>query len=339
MLSLIALLLACSTPTPAPRLSEVVADPALPAAAGEPVPSEPEVDPASLRPDERKIRVRIETTVELPEQSDQSVHIFLPVPADDDHQTLRRYDIRARIEGAVKTEDVYGNRYWHGELTRNDGVPVRVETTFDVYREVWVGPELDSDFTELLKPDAVRFERFLEASSVVPVGTRAESLRPRLERLREARDSERLTDVARQIWGDLVADPPEGSCVEVNGLFASLLRTEGIAARLETGLYVPFEPASGDALRPHCWTSFYVSNVGWVPTDLVAALQVDGPEATFGRLLADRVLLSVGDDLRLGEHHEAGPLPTFGHAYVELGGEPWEGFSVELSYESEPADP
>ena len=77
---------------------------------------------------------------------------------------------------------------------------------------------------------------------------------------------------------------------------------------------------------------FYLPETGWLPIDASEAFKhPEKRELYYGTQLSDRIHLTTGRDLRLGESHRDRPLNYFVYPYVEVEGVAWKG-PVERSF-------
>ena len=99
-----------------------------------------------------------------------------------------------------------------------------------------------------------------------------------------------------------------GNCTDFHALFISLARSEGIPARFEIGFPVPESRDEGKIAGYHCWVQFYLPEVGWFPIDASEAFKhPERREFFYGSPSRDRIHMTTGRDLELGEGHEASP--------------------------------
>jgi transglutaminase-like putative cysteine protease len=278
-------------------------------------------------------------------QGEGPVHVFVPLPREDENQDVLERRIRTSIPGEVGLERAHGNVFWHGSVPVSDGgtITVNVET---VVRRVPIERErLDEPVPEgLSKAERRKHARYLGPSARVVVNDPV--LAPIQKEIRRIADPGDPARYARAIY-DWVVDNVEykkvgtgwgngdtfwacseryGNCTDFHSLFISLARSAGIPARFEMGFPVPQDKAGGEIKGYHCWTQFYRPGLGWVPVD--ASEAVKNPElreTLYGGQPADRILLTMGRDLELGEGHESGPLNYFIYPLVEVGGELWDG--------------
>ncbi len=124
-----------------------------------------------------------------------------------------------------------------------------------------------------------------------------------------------------------------GNCTDFHALFNSLARARGIPARFGIGFTVPAERPAGTLRGYHCWGDFYLPDIGWVPIDASEAdKHPDKRELYFGTHPADRVLMTVGRDLQLGEGHASGALNYFVHPHVEVNGQKVANVELVVSF-------
>ncbi|MEK7477718.1 MAG: transglutaminase domain-containing protein [Candidatus Coatesbacteria bacterium] len=135
--------------------------------------------------------------------------------------------------------------------------------------------------------------------------------------------------------GDSVfaCDVRRGNCTDFHSLFMALAISAGLPTRFNMGLPIPGAPA-GDLAGYHCWAEFYEPDRGWVPVDISEAWRrKDRREFYFGALDADRVLLSVGRDIRLAPAPASRErLNWFLDPYAEVHDRPLAGVTAHWSW-------
>lgn len=318
--------------------------------------------PASAGTDERRFRFSYQTEVGPIPAGEGPVHVFIPLPAETRRQTVESLEITADIPGAIETEPVYGNRFWHGRLAASTGEPITVTLETVVLRRAARTPATVRSDGEAMTRDERRL--FLGPNQRVVVGH--EVLDPILGEIRASADEDDQADKARVIydwvvdnvtykkvgsgWGNgdtfWACSERYGNCTDFHALFISLARTEGIPARFEMGFPVPAERSAGTIEGYHCWVEFHVDEVGWLPIDASeASKRPEEREDFFGSQPADRIHFTTGRDLRLGPDHRSTLLNYFVYPHVEVAGEPWKGplerefRYAESSHGSEPSAP
>lgn len=120
-----------------------------------------------------------------------------------------------------------------------------------------------------------------------------------------------------------------GNCTDFHSLFIAMARAQGIPARFEIGLPLSRE-GFGNIPGYHCWAQVYEPGRGWFPIDISESKKLGAPNAFFGRLPPNRILLSAGRDIRLNPPQQGQPLNFFFDPYAEMDGQKME--SVQASY-------
>jgi len=281
----------------------------------------------------------------------ETLTLFLPIAADTTGQRILEVDVEASdgVRGCFGREDRHGNRFWVAELPARRPSQTRIVVKYDVVRDV-VRAGDDAG-------DARSARAFLGADARVPVDHPI--LEPILEEVRAASPEASPADRARAIY-DWVVDNVEykktgtgwgngdtfwacneryGNCTDFHSLFISLARTEGIPARFEMGFPVPLDRTGGTIAGYHCWVEFWLPNEGWVPIDASEASKHPAKrELFYGTHPADRLQLSRGRDLQLGEAHRDRRLNYFVYPYLEADGRKRD-VAVETRFRYEEARP
>jgi len=269
------------------------------------------------------------------------VHVFVPLAASSDAQQVVDERITSDLEGSVETEPRYGNRYWRGSVAASDGGVIEVDVVTTVERRVSRREPPGGPSRALSAAEREALRKFLEANERVVVGHPV--LDPILAEIGQSTQGAGAAARARATY-DWVVDNVEykkvgtgwgngdtfwacseryGNCTDFHALFISLARTQDIPARFEIGFPVPDERPEGEIGGYHCWVSFYLPETGWFPIDASEASKDPARrEHFYGSSLADRIHLTTGRDLRLGEHHRGPALNYFVYPYVEVGGAP-----------------
>jgi hypothetical protein len=114
-----------------------------------------------------------------------------------------------------------------------------------------------------------------------------------------------------------------GCCTDLHSLFIAAARSQGIPARIQFGYRVKPDK-EGQEYDPsyRCWVEFYLTGLGWVPTDVVVA---DAGEPTarmanYGTLDARRVWLWQGRGLELEPRQASKPIETMSCGWAEIDG-------------------
>lgn len=113
----------------------------------------------------------------------------------------------------------------------------------------------------------------------------------------------------------------KGNCTDFHSLFMALAIANGIPARFRMGLVLPEAP-EGTVIGYHCWAEFYAKG-SWIPVDISEAWK--NPRRAdyyFGRLDANRILVSTGREIRLAPPQKGRRLNFFHRPYAEADGKP-----------------
>jgi len=268
--------------------------------------------------------------------NNETVDIYIPLPAEHDGQQVIDQDFRSSIPGREGVDSQLNNKFYHIRRPANVNGPIDATLRWTVRRDVvTAGGE-----PTLSERDR---QQFLQANALVPVGDPI--LQPILAEIHAMRADESKPATARAIY-DWIVDNVEykkvgtgwgngdtywacneryGNCTDFHALFISLARSEGIPARFEIGFPVPAERASGEIGGYHCWVQFFLPEQGWIPIDASeAAKHPEKRELFYGTHPADRIHFTTGRDLVLSETSKAVPLNYFIYPYVEVGGKPWK---------------
>lgn len=292
-------------------------------------------------------------SVEIPKEGisgNLPLDIFIPLAQSDKQQEIVKREIKTELEGQIAKEDKYGNLFWHTRIDKLPADALKIEVDYLVKRKVFT-QELTEDlkvrsFTdEELKNE----ELFLGPNRRVPVAG---------ERIRQVQaDIPQTADYplprARAIY-DYVVDNMEykkvgtgwgngdtfwacsekyGNCTDFHALFISLARAEGIPAKFEIGFPIPEDAPSGTIGGYHCWVAFKLPTIGWTPLDASEAKKhPEKRELLFGSQPADRIKLTEGRDLVLGESHKGKPLNYFVYPYLESKSKEVKGAKLRTSY-------
>lgn len=284
----------------------------------------------------------------------EPVDVFVPIPQDDAAQQLLKWEIdQPHMTGGLAAEPAYGNRFWHGHLDKSDGRPLEISLSATVRRKVVKGPLGAPDTQAYSKEELEKLGRFLKADARVPLeGGPLDGIDKELGLKLGDKQADKQA-VARAIY-DYVVDNMEykkvgtgwgngdtfwacsakyGNCTDFHALFLSLARRRGIPSKFEMGFPIPDDKPSGQIGGYHCWVNFDLPGRGWVPIDASEARKhPESRELLFGTQPADRVKLSEGRDLQLGEGHRDGPLNYFVYPYVEVSGKKFAQVAWRLDY-------
>ena len=299
--------------------------------------------------EDRRFVFEYETRVGPIAEGEGPVHVFVPLAASSRQQLIVDEEIVASIHGVIETDGKYGNRYWHGWIDESKGESIDVRVRTVVERRVSRNESHDSS-RQLSETERQEFAEFLGPNARVVVDHPI--LDPIRAEIRQRAGSDDPARVSRAIydwvvenveykkvgtgWGNgdtfWACNERYGNCTDFHALFISLARAEGIPARFEIGFPVPDSRSAGKIAGYHCWVEFYLPEIGWIPIDASEAFK--NPEKKdyfYGTHPADRIHLTTGRDLELGDGHVTRPLNYFVYPHVEVGGSAWSG-SVDRSF-------
>jgi len=276
-----------------------------------------------------------------------ALDIFLPIAQSSSQQSILKMDIESRIEGEIRQEHLYGNKFWYAELP--DGLldTLEISISYAVKRPLNSRIYRAKSNLDMLNENELKL--FLSANANVPVdGSLVDSIRGKLEPA-----PEKSLAKARSIYNYVVSNmeykkegtgwgngdtywacsEKYGNCTDFHALFTSLARAEGIPSRFEIGFPVPMDKEAGSISGYHCWVNFYLEETGWFPVDASEAQKdLSKQELLFGTQPPDRMQFTMGRDLELGAGHESGPLNYFIYPHIEENGKLYKGFTRTFSY-------
>ena len=288
---------------------------------------------------ERKFDFTYSVEIEPVPAGSGPVDVFVPLAKSDEHQEVLSRQITASIPGAEKSEQRFGNLFWHGHVEKSDGKPITVSVQYTALRKRFerdaMSASKDAKYT---KKELEEFGGYLKADALVPVsGELIDKVR------KDIPDAGAAPQVRAKAIYNYVVDTMEykkvgtgwgngdtawacsnryGNCTDFHSLFISLARADGIPARFEIGFSIPDDKQEGDISGYHCWAEFYLPSIGWVPIDASEAKKnLAKRELFFGTHPADRFQFTMGRDLALGDGNKSGPLNFFIYPHVEVAGQ------------------
>jgi len=285
------------------------------------------------------------TVRDLPEDADE-VLAWIPLPRDEDHQTLHHYTIDAEKPPTRTEEDELGNRYLRfdlSEASRRGEDLVAISATYRVTRTAYRA--LDGGGTRKVSDEVAR--RFLSANQLIPLeGPISREARMvageatgtvRKARRLYAHIAETMTyDKSGEGWGRgdamYACSVRKGNCTDFHSLFIGEARALDIPARFVMGLPLPPDESAGEIGGYHCWAQFHTPAHGWIPLDASEASKSPAlREELFGGLDANRVCFTIGRDITI-PGTSAGPQNYVIYPHVEVDGSTWDKVKTDLSY-------
>ena len=291
----------------------------------------------------------------------RTVDLWIPMPSDNERQTIRLLNESDLAEGRITTDKKFGNRmyYRHFELPTLTGdaataarSPIKVELRYDVeVREAVVDAAKKLISTRQV-PTGPEMAPYLGETRMIPIRGRITALAgdvgmPDGEPLRTGRKIyDYLIDTmvynykapgagtGNAVWA---CDSKTGDCTDYHSVFIGLCRWRGIPADHVFGLPMPPGKPEGDIRYCHCWAQFWVADVGWIPIDASRADKFpDDREYYFGTLGSTWVTLAHGRDVILEPPQKGSPENMFHGPVAEVDGRPFEGVHWLAHYKDQP---
>jgi len=279
------------------------------------------------------------------------LRIWLPLPYEERSQAVSDLKVESPARFKIEHEKEYGNRYAYFALDPDDVKgPFDVRLTFHAQRfehRVALIMTNDPPAQPLVSP-----ARFLLADRLVPIsgeiaqlsGQQTEGATEPVEKARRLYNyvvSTMHYDHDGTGWGrgDAVwaCENKHGNCTDFHSLFIAMVRAAGIPARFEIGFSLPIGVSQNAIGGYHCWAEFYVQGIGWIPVDASeASKNKDMTDYFFGATDQNRVMFTLGRDIRLKPGQKGDSLNYFVYPYAELDGKPFEGLKNEFSFRDDP---
>ena len=278
------------------------------------------------------------------------LRLWIPVPQSDGHQEITRLHIGSPVAYKLQREAEYGNRYVYLEVdARRAPTPCEVRLQFEIKRHEHrvtlmpgspFAPSTDDhrpELTRLLKPD-----RLVPIDGVIAAlaQQQVQGMEDSLEKARKIYNyvvSTMHYDKAGEGWGrgDAIyaCSTRRGNCTDFHALLIGMMRAVGIPARFEIGFSIPSGQRSGPIAGYHCWAQFYLEGLGWIPVDASEAWKNPSLRDYFlGAHDENRVLFTVGRDIRLNPAQQSEPLNYFIYPFAELDGKVYPQFETRFSF-------
>jgi transglutaminase-like putative cysteine protease len=279
------------------------------------------------------------------------LRIWVPLPYEERSQIVSDVKIETPVRFKIEHEKEYGNRYSYFVVDSDDlKGPFDIRLTFHAQRlehRVTLTMNDDPPAQPLVSP-----ARFLLPDRLVPINGEIAQISGQ-----QTEGATEPVDKARRIYnyvvstmhydhdgtgwgrGDAVwaCDNKHGNCTDFHSLFIAMARAAGIPARFEIGFSLPTGVSQGTIGGYHCWAEFYVQGIGWIPVDASeASKNKDMSDYFFGATDQNRVMFSLGRDIRLKPGQKGEPLNYFVYPYAELDGKPFDGLKNEFAFRDDP---
>ncbi|TPW21675.1 MAG: transglutaminase-like [Elusimicrobia bacterium] len=294
--------------------------------------------PAAAAPSARSVVVaeRVRVAVERP---GTKVRLWLPKPPNGPGQTVELLDVTAPWPHRLTRESEFGNETLFFEGTATAAGEALVFVRYRVTRWPQDAP---------LGGRAARRDRRPRGREVVDAEIRTiadNSTRGLRDPLAKGRALYRVV-LARMAYDKSVAGWGEGdslyacrigkgNCTDFHSFFMALAHAAGLPARFRMGYSLPAAAQGTLGGGYHCWAEFHAGADGWVPVDISeASKHPEKADFYFGRLDADRVLVSTGREIELSPRQVGLPLNFLNWPYAELDGEPYKGLPFVRDYDA-----
>ncbi|MGI9543979.1 MAG: transglutaminase-like domain-containing protein [Cyclobacteriaceae bacterium] len=264
--------------------------------------------------------------VQLPEISGPA-NIWLPVAQSDRFQTIDLVSLEAPGKQEMIKDDEYGNTIMYLQLLPEHSS-----------QKIIMNYQVERKEKAAYQEQHTNIEKYLEASTLMPVGDRFSTIADEVIREKQANspltkaralydyiiDNMRYAKEGTYGTGDAnyACDSKSGNCTEFHSFFISLARSAGIPARFAVGAAIPSERNDGEVDGYHCWAEFYAEGKWW-PVDISEANKYT-PLATyyFGHHPANRIEFSQGRDLAPDPTPQSGPINFLAYPVLEIEGKP-----------------
>lgn len=280
-----------------------------------------------------------------------TLKLWLPIPINDEHQSVSDLKIDSRYPYRIGTDPVSGNSMVYLDVEKPKTASVEVQISCRVDRKEYRRPLTDGSAGKLSasSESPASLQKFLKPDRLVPIDGKIRDLAlevtarktTALAKARAIYDYVTSTlryDKTGTGWGRgdalYACDAKHGNCTDFHSLFIGMARTVGIPAKFEIGFPIPEDQESGEIPGYHCWAEFYVQGIGWIPIDSSEASKNKAKvNYFFGALDVNRVQYTVGRDLALVPPQAGSPLNYFVYPYAEVNGKEFKKIGQRFSFE------
>ena len=284
------------------------------------------------------------------------VRLWIPLPEADDYQEISGLSVDSPLPFERHREAEYGNEYLYLEADRKQlpgpmEITVRFRATRREHR-VALNRGNGTVSAAPARADARVLARFLAPDRLVPTDGVIAALSEQatrgketpIEKARAIYDyvvSTMKYDKSGEGWGrgDAIyaCNTRRGNCTDFHSLFIGMMRVAGIPARFEIGFSLPPDKSGGEIPGYHCWAEFYIEPYGWIPVDASEAWKhPERRDYFFGAHDEDRVLFTLGRDIRFNPAQAGDPLNYFIYPYAEVDAKEFKGVESKFSFRDLP---
>ncbi len=280
----------------------------------------------------------------IPENA-SDVQLFVPLPPNDQHQTVGNINIQSPYAYKKITDSQYDDHILEVDVPDNAPRDIDMSVSFDVERHENRALDMRGKFTPETQEN---LERYLRPDSLVPINGKiaaeAKSVinskmsdMEKIEALYEHLFETMKYDKTGTGWGHgdalFACDARRGNCTDIHSLFIGMVRSIGIPARFIIGFPLPEGVKEGEIGGYHCWAEFYLKDRGWIPVDISEAIQhPDSKAYLFGHLDPNRVAFSTGRDIKIPTESGVESLNYFIYPYVLVNGKPFKGIKTKFTF-------
>jgi transglutaminase-like putative cysteine protease len=279
----------------------------------------------------------------------QRLRVWVPLAHSDDYQDVKVLSMTGDLPLRKTREHIYANELLYAETANADKPEYHFAVIYDIVRRERVADLHHARQSRLVPLSARESQMDLKPDRLVPTSGLPAELAAK-----ETQGSHTQLEKARAVYeyvfhnmkydktgtgwgrGDTLyaCDAKKGNCTDFHSLFISMARSQGIPARFEIGFPLPGDKTSGEIAGYHCWSDFYVNDIGWVPVDISEAWKhQEKHDYFFGAHDANRVQFTMGRDLVLSPPQDGQPLNYLVYPYVELGGRDYPNVSNKFAFE------
>lgn len=296
----------------------------------------------------RRFEITYSVVIPEPPKDAQKLEVWAPFPRGTPHQEVHGIEVKTSMDYQVQYDPVFGNAILcataNGGSQRVLELSIRAQAT-RCERSVkashfkWSpAPVSNGSSPFLAQLGENRLIRF--SPDILDIAERIKNVAKNpLDIGRAAYDhvlENMAYDKTANGWGhgdaQFACAIGKGNCTDFHSLFLAIIRACDVPGQFEIGVAFPTAVAEGDISAYkcgyHCWASFYVPALGWVPVDCSEAVQKPAlREYYFSNLDENRFLLSYGRDIELPGRKGRVPVNFFTEPVIET----QEG--VRVSYE------
>ncbi|OGX22636.1 MAG: hypothetical protein A2Y00_04250 [Omnitrophica WOR_2 bacterium GWF2_43_52] len=272
------------------------------------------------------------------------VQIWIPIPSNDEWQTVGGLNLKSPLAANFLTEKKYGNKilYLRSKQNAKARRPQEIAVSYKIQRKERGAseetPQYRKDLSRYLKPDkTVPIDGQIQELAVKITAGKAGDLEKAkaiydylIDNYSYARDDPKVCGIGNSL---LTLHYKKGMCTDWHSLFISLARSLGIPAKFEIGFRVPEGKKEGEIEGYHCWAAFYIKARGWIPLDASEAYKhPEKRDYFFGHIDENRFAVTTGRDIVLKNARNREPVNFFVYPYVEVNGSLFKDVDFRVSF-------